>query len=86
MIQAAMSVTALVTALGDGWLESGNAGDPIPPTGEDKRPALHPSSSCSDGALSALRLAAIKARRRAIAPDGYVATWRDGKIEYDTKP
>ena len=39
-----------------------------------------------DGGLVALRRAAYKARKRAIALDGYVATWRDGKIVYDTEP
>ena len=36
-------------------------------------------------ALAALRRAAIKARRRAIETTGSVATWRDGKIVYDTE-
>lgn len=39
-----------------------------------------------DGGLAALQRAACKARKRAIALDGYVATWRDGKIVYDTEP
>ena len=39
-----------------------------------------------DGGLAALRRAAYKARKRAIALDGYVATWRDGEIVYDTEP
>ncbi len=39
-----------------------------------------------DGGLAALRRAAYKARKRAIALDGYVATWRDGKVVYDTEP
>ena len=38
------------------------------------------------GAEAALRRAAYKARRRAIALNGYVATYRDGKIVYDTEP
>ena len=38
------------------------------------------------GVEAALHSAAKKARRRAIALDGYVATWRDGKIVYDTEP
>ncbi len=38
------------------------------------------------GVEAALRRAAQKARRRAIALDGSVATWRDGKIVYDTEP
>ena len=37
------------------------------------------------GAEAALRRAAIKARRRAIALTGSVPTWRDGKIVYDTE-
>ena len=36
-------------------------------------------------ALIAMRRAAIKARRRAIETTGSVATWRDGKIVYDTE-
>ena len=38
------------------------------------------------GALAAMRRAAKKARRRAIDNDGYVETWRDGKIVRDTEP
>ena len=38
------------------------------------------------GVESGLRNAAKKARRRAIALNGYVATWRDGKVVYDTEP
>lgn len=45
-----------------------------------------PYDPYTDGALAALKRAAKKARRRAIALDGYVATWRNGKIEYDTEP
>ena len=37
-------------------------------------------------AEAALRRASYKARRRAIALNGYVATYRDGKIVYDTEP
>ena len=33
---------------------------------------------------AALCRAAKKARQRAIDDEGYVATWRDGKIVYDT--
>lgn len=36
-------------------------------------------------ALAAMRRAAKKARKRAIDNDGYVATWRDGKIVHDTE-
>ena len=35
---------------------------------------------------AAMHRAAKEARKRAIAEDGYVATWRDGKIVYDTEP
>ena len=38
------------------------------------------------GVEAALQRAAYKARRRAIALNGYVATYRDGKIVYDTEP
>ena len=38
------------------------------------------------GVEAALRRASYKARRRAIALNGYVATYRDGKIVYDTEP
>ena len=37
-----------------------------------------------DLGLFAAKRAAIKARRLAIVTQGYVATWRDGKIHYDT--
>ena len=42
-------------------------------------------SADSIGAEAALRRAAIKARKRAIETTGYVATWRDGKIVYETE-
>ena len=48
----------------------------------------HTSEEWTDdtlAALAALRRAAIKARRRAIETTGSVATWRDGKIVYDTE-
>ena len=35
---------------------------------------------------AAMRRAAKKARRRAIDNDGYVETWRDGKIVRDAEP
>ena len=35
---------------------------------------------------AAMRRAAKKARQRAIDNDGYVETWRDGKIVRDTEP
>ena len=38
------------------------------------------------GVETALQDAGKKARKRAIALNGYVATWRDGKIVYDTEP
>ena len=41
--------------------------------------------SDKSGALAAMRRAAKKARQRAIDDEGYVATWRDGKIVYDTE-
>lgn len=34
---------------------------------------------------AALRRAAKKARQRAIDNDGYVPTWRDGKIVHETE-
>ena len=37
------------------------------------------------GALNALRRASIKARRKAIETDGYVLTWRNGEMVYDTE-
>ena len=37
------------------------------------------------GALNALRRAAIEARRKAIETDGYVLTWRNGEMVYDTE-
>ena len=36
-------------------------------------------------ALAALRRASIAARRRAIETTGYVATWRNGEMVYDTE-
>ena len=86
VIQAAMSVTALVAALETGWLESGNEGNPIAPGGDEQQPERQPSSPFSDGALAALQRAAKKARRRNIALLGSVVTYRDGKIVYDTEP
>lgn len=35
---------------------------------------------------AAMHRAAKKARQRAIDNDGYVETWRDGKIVRDTEP
>ena len=51
-----------------------------------ERDERRPYNPQIDGGLAALRRAAYKARKRAIALDGYVATWRDGKIVYDTEP
>ena len=48
---------------------------------EEERKSL----SHAELALIALNRAAIKARRRAIRTQGYVATWRDGKMYRDTK-
>ena len=45
-----------------------------------------PYDPFTDGALEALKRAAIKARRRNIALTGSVVTWRDGKVAYDTEP
>ena len=44
-----------------------------------------PEPDHAELALIALRRAAIKARRLAIETDGYVETWRDGKIVRDTE-
>ena len=49
-------------------------------TEEEKKSLSH-----AELALIALKRAAIKARRRAIRTQGYVATWRDGKMYRDTK-
>ena len=45
-----------------------------------------PTDPYTDGALDALKRAAVNARRRNIALLGSVVTWRDGKIVYDTEP
>lgn len=45
-----------------------------------------PNSPAEPPALAALRRAAKKARQRAIDTDGYVPTWRNGKIVHDTEP
>ncbi len=86
VIQAAMSVTALVAALDTGWLGSGNAANPTAPTVGLLQLERQPSSPFADGALEALKRAAVKARRRNIALLGSVVTYRDGKIVYDTEP
>ncbi len=51
-----------------------------------EREEQRPYDPFTDGALEALKRAAIKARRRNIALTGSVVTWRDGKIVYDTEP
>ena len=45
-----------------------------------------PYDPYTDGALAALKRAAVKARRYNIALTGSVVTWRDGKVAYDTEP
>ena len=37
------------------------------------------------GIDAAMRRAAVEARRRAIETSGSVATWRNGRIEYDSE-
>ena len=60
---------------------------PTDETNNSKQDAQDPPRSAFFvGVEAALHRAAKKARRRAIALDGYVATWRDGKIVYDTEP
>ena len=49
-----------------------------------KQSTKEPSANAIAG-LAAMKRAAIKARRRAIALTGSVPTWRDGKIVYDTE-
>ena len=49
-------------------------------TEEEKKTLSH-----AELALIAMKRAAIKARRRAIRTQGYVATWRNGKMYRDTK-
>ena len=54
----------------------------------DRTKREHTSEEWTDdtlAALAALRRAAIKARRQSIEATGSVATWRDGKIVYDTE-
>ena len=48
--------------------------------------AQHPYDPFVDGALDAMKRAAIKARKRNIALLGSVVTYRDGEIVYDTEP
>ena len=51
-----------------------------------EREEQRPYDPYADGALEALKRAAVKARRRNIALLGSVVTYRDGKIVYDTEP
>ena len=51
-----------------------------------EREEQRPYDPYADGALAALKRAAVKARRRNIALLGSVVTYRDGKIVYDTEP
>ena len=51
-----------------------------------EREQQRPYDPYTDGALEALKRAALKARRRNIALLGSVVTYRDGKIVYDTEP
>ena len=53
---------------------------------QERQEEQRPYNPQIDGGLAALQRAAYKARKRAIALDGYVATWRDGEIVYDTEP
>ena len=53
--------------------------------GQDSRQTAGQEIADKSGALAAMRRAAKKARQRAIDDEGYVATWRDGKIVYDTE-
>ncbi len=53
---------------------------PVYATEEERKSLSH-----AELALIALKRAAIKARRRAIRTQGYVATWQDGKMYRDTK-
>ena len=50
-----------------------------------RRQTSQEPSADSIAALAALRRAAVKARRKAIETTGSVATWRDGKIVYETE-
>ena len=53
------------------------------PRKEGQDPTQKPRAPDFDGALAALKRAAIKARRRAIETSGYVAVFRDGEIVWD---
>ncbi len=90
--QRAIALTGSVPTWRDGetvYDTEVSGGGPPPPhldsrlRGNDGKE--HPHSRDVDGAEAALRRAAIKARRRAIALTGSVPTWRDGKVVYDTE-
>ena len=52
-----------------------------------EKAAMNPEKNLSENEriYAALCRAAKKARQRAIDDEGYVATWRDGRIVYDTE-
>ena len=52
-----------------------------------EKTAIDPEKNQSENEriYAALCRAAKKARQRAIDDEGYVATWRDGRIVYDTE-
>ena len=52
-----------------------------------EKTAIDPEQDQSENEriYAALCRAAKKARQRAIDDEGYVATWRDGRIVYDTE-
>ena len=52
----------------------------------DTNPPAAQKPPVAPPALAAMRRAAQKARQRAIDNDGYVPTWRDGKIVHETEP
>ncbi|MXY45592.1 MAG: hypothetical protein F4Y44_01150 [Chloroflexi bacterium] len=49
------------------------------------KPTEEERAAYNAGMDTAMRRAAIKARKRAIETTGSVPTWRDGKIVYDTE-
>ena len=50
-----------------------------------RTPANDEHDAFLKGVDRAMKCAAIQARRRAIDNDGYVETWRDGKLVRDTE-
>ncbi len=48
-------------------------------------PTKEESDAYFAGIDAAMRRAAVEARQRAIDNDGYVETWRDGKLVRDTE-